>query len=198
MLWTNQFLFLIWKRIFIWKRCGIKSCITNTFFIDSWSSPANSGHCNCRLALGQLPQQGPQLAGAEKFCIRFFSKRELWNLKDCPSGHWHDNDMLGGYDDDMSKIWWYVNRIYDQTWWLVIILQHWHSHFVYHGQLSKTKIKCWQNLNDCPSGHSQEGLPLPHGFPGSSPHFLLSMSDLRMIAMIMMVMLTVFETLQSC
>ena len=121
MFWTNQFLFLIWKRIFIRKRCGINSCITNTFFIDSWSSPANSRHCNCRLALGQLPQQGPQLPGAEKFCIRFFSKRELWNLKDCPSGHWHDNDMLGGYDDDMSKIWWYVNRIYDQTWWWPIV-----------------------------------------------------------------------------
>ena len=35
------------------------------------------------------------------------------------------------------------------------------------------------NLNDCPSGHWQVGRPLPQGFPGRSPHCLLSMIDLN-------------------
>ena len=177
MFWTNQFIFLIWKRIFIWKRCGINSCITNTFFIDSWSSPANSRHCNCRLALGQLPQQGPQLAGTEKFCVRFVHKGNSETVL-------QDSGMILICWEGTMTTW----ARYDDMWT---------GYMIKHGagQLSKTMIKCRQNLNDCPSGHWQEGLPLPHGFPGLSPHFLLSMSDLRMIAMIMMVILTVFETL---
>merc|ERR1712183_908232 len=42
---------------------------------------------------------------------------------------------------------------------------------------SFSKFLSSRGLKDCPSGHWQVGRPLPQGFPGRSPHCLLSMID---------------------
>merc|ERR1712183_451015 len=42
---------------------------------------------------------------------------------------------------------------------------------------SLSKFLSSRGLKDCPLGHSQVGRPLPQGFPGRSPHCLLSMID---------------------
>ena len=59
-------------------------------------------------------------------------------------------------------------------------------------QLSSFQIS--ENLKDCPSGHWQVGRPLPQGFPGRSPHCLLSMIDLIiMMVHVMIIYQNVFE-----